>query len=292
MDTQRKTTMSSFVYHRIPTKVSRKDFHRHLALHLQRPTRGPKPKLALDKIFHNILSVLHTGMQWDQRKTKRNELHDPNVYKWPNRWSKEGSYHTLLKASIIPLPHTDQLDTSVLHGAGSNIVVKQGGRGLGSSGHKHQKGATELTIVEHHGCVIGPISVKPINQQDTVMLPETLTALVDFTNQIGIDLAGSAITLDAGFDSQNNTDLIKAHHMQPVIAPNRRNAQTPIAMARMFRWFERRLYRLRYKVERTFGWQDPFRKLVISSDRLPEIRKGCRLLAYSMINVRTTFNTS
>ena len=98
--------------------------------------------------------------------------------------------------------------------------------------------------------------------------------------------------MDAGFDSQDNKDIIKAHHMRPVIYPNRRNTQTPIAIARMFRWFDRRLYRLRYKVERTFGWQDTFRKLVISYDRLPEIRKGCRLLAYSMINFRTTFNTS
>ena len=146
--------------------------------------------------------------------------------------------------------------------------------------------------MDNHGFVRGPISVKPINQQDTVILPETLTALVDFTEQIGIDLTGSALTLDAGFDSQHNKDLMKAHHMQPVIAPNRRNAQTPIAMAQMFRWFDRRLYRLRYTVERTFAWQDTFRKLVISYDRLPEIRKGCRLLAYSMINFRTTFNTS
>ena len=146
--------------------------------------------------------------------------------------------------------------------------------------------------MDNHGFVIGPISVKPINHQDTVILPETLTALGDFTAQIGINLTGAALTLDAGFDSQHNKDLIKAHHMQPVIAPNRRNAQTPIAIARMFRWFDRSVYRLRYAVERTFGWQDTFRKLVISYDRLPEIRKGCRLLAYAMINFRTTFNTS
>ena len=95
-----------------------------------------------------------------------------------------------------------------------------------------------------------------------------------------------------GADSRYNKDLIKAHHMQPLIYPKRRNAKTPIAIARMFRWFDRRRYRLRYKVERTFGWQDTLRKLVISYDRLPEIRKGCRLLAYSMINFRTTFNTS
>jgi transposase len=146
--------------------------------------------------------------------------------------------------------------------------------------------------VDNHGFVIGPISVKPIKQQDTIILPETLTALVEFTEQIGIDLQGSALTVDAGFDSQANKDIIKAHHRKPVIYPNRRNTKTPMAIARMFRWFDRRLYRLRYQVERTFGWQDTFRKLVISSDRLPELRKGCRLLAYSMINFRTTFNTS
>ncbi|ETX06837.1 MAG: hypothetical protein ETSY2_14670 [Candidatus Entotheonella gemina] len=146
--------------------------------------------------------------------------------------------------------------------------------------------------MDHHGFVAGPISVKPFNQQDTVIVPETLTALVDFTDRIGIDLRGCALTLDAGFDSQDNQDIIKAHHMKPVIHPNRRHTKTPIVIARMFRWFDRDLYRLRYKVERTFGWQDTYRKLVISYDRLPEIRKGCRLLAYSMINFRVTFNTS
>ena len=140
--------------------------------------------------------------------------------------------------------------------------------------------------------MVGPLSVKPVNQQDTVILPETLTHLVDFTDQIGIDLCGSALTLDAGFDSQANKDLIKAHHMKPVIYPNRRNTKTPIVIARMFRWFDRGLYRLRYKVERTFGWEDTYRKLALSYDRLPEIRKGGRLLAYSMINFRVTFNTS
>ena len=124
MGTQSAT--SSFVYHRIPTKVSRKDFNCYIAPHLKRPKTGPKPKLSLYKIFNYILSVLHTGMQWDQLKTTRNELHYTNVYKWHNRWSKNGSYHALFEASVIHLHDTDQLDTSVLHGDGSNTVVKKG----------------------------------------------------------------------------------------------------------------------------------------------------------------------
>ena len=115
---------------------------------------------------------------------------------------------------------------------------------------------------------------------------------MDFTRRIGIDLCGSSLTLDAGFDSKDNKDAIQAHKRKPGIDPNRRHTKTPIAIARKFRWFDRALYRLRYKVERTFGWQDTYRKLVVSYDRLPEIRKGGRLLAYSMINFRVTFNTS
>ena len=57
MDTQPETTASSFVYNRIPTKVSRKDFNRYIEPHLHRPKKGPKPKLSLYKIFNYILYV-------------------------------------------------------------------------------------------------------------------------------------------------------------------------------------------------------------------------------------------
>jgi transposase len=126
MDTQPATTERSFVYNRIPTKVSRQDFNRYIAPYLQQPKKGPQPKLSLYKIFNYILYVLHTGIQWHQLKTTRNELHFTNVYKWHNRWSKDGSYHALFEASVMHLHATEQLDTSVLHGDGSNTVVKKG----------------------------------------------------------------------------------------------------------------------------------------------------------------------
>jgi hypothetical protein len=126
MHTPLQTSTSSFVYHRIPTQVSRQDFNRYIDPPLKRPKTGPKPKLSLYKIFNYILYVLHPGIQWDQLKTKRNALHYTNVYKWHNRWSKNGSYQALFEASIIQLHQANQLDTSVLHGDGSNTVVKKG----------------------------------------------------------------------------------------------------------------------------------------------------------------------
>jgi len=126
-------------YNEIPKQVSRKDFNKYINPHLRKPKKGPNPKLSLYKIFNYIL-FFHTGIQWNQLKTRRNEIHWTNVYKWHNRWSnvvpptngrtEDGSYQKLFEASIIHLKDTDQLDTSIIHGDGSNTVVKKGGQEL------------------------------------------------------------------------------------------------------------------------------------------------------------------
>jgi transposase len=119
-------TQKELNFKSLPKKVSRRDFNRYVASVLNKPIKGPKPKLSLYKIFNYIVYVLHTGIQWDQLKARKNELHWPNVYKWHNRWSKDGSYQRLFEASVIHLKDTGQLDTSILHGDGSNTVVKKG----------------------------------------------------------------------------------------------------------------------------------------------------------------------
>ena len=131
-----------------------------------------------------------------------------------------------------------------------------------------------------------------MNQQDIEILPEGLSKLVSFATSIGLNLRGSVFTLDTGFDSKTNRELIRKQKLVPMINPNRRNAKKPIVIARMYRWFDKELYQERYKVERTFGWQDTYRRLAISYDILKETRLGFRHLAYAMINFRVTFNSS
>ena len=113
-------------FNRLPKQVSLKDFNRHIKPFLSKRKKGPKPKLSSYKIFNYILYVLHTGMQWNQLRPRRNEIHWSNVYKWHNRWSKDGSYEKLFEASVEHLLESDQLDTSCLHGDGSNTVAKKG----------------------------------------------------------------------------------------------------------------------------------------------------------------------
>ncbi len=131
-----------------------------------------------------------------------------------------------------------------------------------------------MTITDNQGFIITPITVKPVNEHDTTILPEAFTGLITFSRRIGLDLSGSALTLDSGFGSKANHKIIKEQGLLPVIHPNRRNAKEPIVIDRPFRWFNKEIYRDRYKVERTFGWQDTYRRLVLSYDKLKEIRLG------------------
>jgi len=149
-----------------------------------------------------------------------------------------------------------------------------------------------VILTDNHGFIIGPITIKPVNRQDTTLLPKAFSDVIAFSKRIGMDLSGAALTLDSGFDAKVNHKLIREHGLIPVIHPNRRNAKEPIVIARMFRWFDKEIYKERYKVERTFGWQDTYRKLALSYDKLTETRLGFRHLAYSMINLRITFNDS
>src|SRR3989338_1952696 len=116
------------VFNRLPTKVGQKDFNKYILPHLTKGTRGPDTKISKYKIFNYILYVLHTGIQWDQLKTYKNEIHWSNIYRWHNRWSKDGSYQVLFESSVSELYDSGKLDLSILHIDGSNTVAKKGAR--------------------------------------------------------------------------------------------------------------------------------------------------------------------
>jgi len=115
-------------YNTLPTRVSRKEFNQYIAPHLSHGTRGPKTKISYYKIFNYILYVLHTGIQWKQLRPSRNEISWQTIYHHHSIWSKDESYKNLFLASVMELDLQGALDTSVLHGDGSNTVAKKGAR--------------------------------------------------------------------------------------------------------------------------------------------------------------------
>ncbi len=134
--------------------------------------------------------------------------------------------------------------------------------------------------------VIAPLVVRPVNQHDSILLPESVDGLADFASLIGLVLQRSYLTLDSGFDSAYNKWLIRFHKMIPVIKPNRRGTRDETKIKMMYEDFNEPIYKQRFTIERTFAWQDTYRKLAVSYERLKATRLGLKYLGYSLMNLR------
>lgn len=145
-----------------------------------------------------------------------------------------------------------------------------------------------MAIVENHGYVIAPLVFAPVNKHDTLLVPESLTLFRAFADDLGLAIDRIKITFDAGFDGDTNKRLVRDINLIPVIHPNRRNTKGSIAIARMYRWFDRVTYEKRFCVERCFAWADVYRKIATCYERLTATRRGLRYLTYALINLRNS----
>jgi hypothetical protein len=153
-------------------------------------------------------------------------IHYTTVYKVFAKWSDDGSLEHAFIASVGHLADQKHLDLSVLHGDGTNTVAKKGGDGMGYSGYKHQKGENVIAITDNNGYVLSPLPVAPVNEADTILLPDGLNALKRVANLTGLALKGSYLNLDGGFDSKHNRKVIFNAGMIPNIPENPRNRKT------------------------------------------------------------------
>lgn len=136
--------------------------------------------------------------------------------------------------------------------------------------------------------MIAPFILAPVNRHDATLLPESIRSLCIFAEELHLSIKGSRITFDSGFDGKGSRQVIKEAGLIPVIHPNRRNTKIPILIARMYRWFDRITYELRFRVERVFAWADVYRRLVVCYERLTSTHRGFRYLAYAVMNLRNS----
>ena len=133
------TTAAKPVTTPIPVQLSDSEFTAFIFPHLSMPKRGPKCKLGYHRVFNLILWVLYTGMQWKCLPIPRDghgkpAIHYTTVYRVFAKWADDGSLWQAFIASVRHLAAEKHLDTSVLHGDGTNTVAKKGAMGLGTLG--------------------------------------------------------------------------------------------------------------------------------------------------------------
>jgi len=120
------------------------------------------------------------------------------------------------------------------------------------------------------------------------LFDQTFYRLQEIAELVGLKIKGAKLTLDSGFDSERNHTIIEDAEMIPVIKPNRRNTKDEDKLHAMFEKEEeqKEVYRQRYKIERTFAWEDSYRKTVIRYEKYSDTHMGFKYLAYSLINLR------
>jgi hypothetical protein len=155
---------------------------------------------------------------------------------------------------------------------------------MGYSGYKHQKGEKVIAITDNQGYVLVPVPVAPVNETDMILFPEGLQALKKVAKEGGLDLRGAYLNLDGGFDSTRNRKCIFNAGLIPNIPENPRNRKRTKRGRK--RLFNAAIHTLRLRVERTFAWEDKFKRLLIRFERIQQRHYGMKLLGYTMINLR------
>jgi hypothetical protein len=126
--------------------------------------------------------------------------------------------------------------------------------------------------------------VAPLNETDMVLLPQGLKALKQVAKEVGVDLRGAYVNLDGGFDSRHHRKMIFNAGLIPNIKENPRHRKTPKRGRKRF--FDEAIHALRMHVERTFAWEDKFKRLLLRFERIQQRHYGMKLMAYTLINLR------
>ena len=139
-------------------------------------------------------------------------------------------------------------------------------------------------MTDNHGYVLSPLPVAPVNETDMLLRPEGLKALKRVAKTVGLDLRGAYLNLDSGFDSTHNRTCVFKAGLIPNITENPRHRKRTTRGRKRF--FNAAIHALRTRVDRTFAWEDKFKRLLLRFEHLQQRHFGMKLMAYTLINVR------
>lgn len=133
--------------------------------------------------------------------------------------------------------------------------------------------------------------VASVNVHDSRLFDKSFFDFLEFAELNDFNINDSALVLDSGFYSQSIANEICYGKMEPVIKPNIGARKNREKIYQILDDFEsvKHIYKERFVIERTFAWEDTYRRLNVRYDRLNSTFNGFRYVAYSMINFRWLF---
>ena len=148
---------------------------------------------------------------------------------------------------------------------------------MGYAGHKPKHGAKVLAMPDHQGSGWAPGPVAPVPATAMVLCPEGLNALKRLATAGGLDRRGAWVTLDGGFDSRATRKGLFQAGMSPNSTEPPRHRKRPKRGRK--RLVNAALHPLRRRGERTFAWEDTFKRLWLRFERLQHRHYGMKVMA-------------
>ena len=138
--------------------------------------------------------------------------------------------------------------------------------------------------MDNNGFVLAPLPVAPVNEADTVLLPEGLNTLKRVAVRLtGLKKSSARISiLDGGFgDSRRNRKAIFNAGLIPNINENITSQPKDPEARDGKRLFNAAIHSLRLCVERTFAREDKFKRLLLRFEFKQQRHYGTKLMAYN-----------
>lgn len=140
--------------------------------------------------------------------------------------------------------------------------------------------------MDNAGNVLAPVECAAVNINDIVLLRGSLKKFKKIIKQVQLNVQGTVLNLDTGFDSKINRKAVWNAGLKPNIPENIRNRDISKPKKGRPRHFWIKSYKSRFTAERSFAWEDKYRAVVIRYDIKHANFLGHKLLAYTLINLR------
>jgi len=248
--------------------------------------RGFPPRVPLVEIINAILYKLKTGMQWHQLPVQALFEEAPlsweSVYYHYRKWCVSGVWQSCWVQLLSK--YKSKLDLSSSDLDGSHTTALKGGEQVGYQGRKKRKTTNALYLTDRQGLPLAMSEPVCGSHNDLFEIEVHFEEVTATLEQADISVDGLFLNADAGFDSQELRSQCEAKGIIANFAGNRRNGNIDNDY-----YFDEKLYKQRYSIERTNAWMDSFRSLLNRFDTTVSSWKGFNYLAFIVIALKKFF---
>ena len=197
------------------------------------------------------------------------------------KWCKEGAWEVCWVE--ILKKNKSKIDCSSCDFHGSQTSAKKGGEQVGYQSRKKAKTTNSLFLSDRQGLMLAMSQPISGEHHDLYNIETHFQEITSILKKAEISTEGLFVNFDAGFDSENLRKITASEGIIANICENKRNQKSP---SEAEHYFDKKLYKERYAIERSNAWMDSFRSVLNRFDTTVSSWIGFNYLAFIVLGLR------